>query len=112
MARFGQLALVALLPLASSALPAQETSDLDFLANMDEFHDIRKMLPARLAQEANLRLRQREETVARISTPEALAARRKLVRSTILDSIGGLPERTPLNARITGTLDRGDYKIE
>jgi cephalosporin-C deacetylase-like acetyl esterase len=91
---------------------AQQRTELDFLAGMDEFHNIRKMLPARLAQEANDRLRQRAETVARISTPEALAARRKLVRATILDSIGGLPERTPLNARVTGTLDRGDYKIE
>ncbi len=30
----------------------------------------------------------------------------------MLEAVGGLPERTPLNARVTGTLDRGDYKIE
>ena len=34
------------------------------------------------------------------------------MRATITESVGGFPERTPLNARITGTLDRGDYKIE
>jgi cephalosporin-C deacetylase-like acetyl esterase len=105
-------ALLTLLLLAPLPAPAQEKTDVDFLANMDEFHDIRKMLPARLSQEVNLRLRQRAATVARISTLDAIAARRKLVRATILDAIGGLPERTPLNARITGTLDRGDYKIE
>jgi cephalosporin-C deacetylase-like acetyl esterase len=107
-----QLALSALLLFAPSKASAQQKTDLDFLANMDEFHDIRKMLPTRLAQEVNFHLRQRAEVVARISTPDAVAARRKLVRATILESIGGLPERTPLNARITGTLDRGDYKIE
>ena len=98
--------------LAPFAARAQEKSELDFLAAMDEFHDIRKMLPARLAQEVNEHLRQREEAVAKISTPDALAERRKLVRATILESIGGLPDRTPLNARVTGTLDRGDYKVE
>jgi cephalosporin-C deacetylase-like acetyl esterase len=107
-----QLALSALLLLVPATASAQQRTDLDFLASLDEFHNIRTMLPARLAQEANDRLRQRAETVGRISTPDALAARRKLVRATILDSIGGLPERTPLNARITGTLDRGDYRIE
>src|SRR5580704_13678249 len=106
-----QLALVALIlfmPLA----PAQEKSDLDFLASVDEFHDIRKMLPARLAEEVNGHLRKRAEAIAKISTLDDLAARRKLVRATMLEAVGGLPERTPLNARVTGTLDRGDYKIE
>src|ERR1700731_424324 len=112
MAHICQLALAALLLLAPLAASAQEKSDLDFLAGMDEFHDIRKMLPARLALEVNQRLRQRAEVVAKISTLDDVAARRKLVRATILEVVGGLPERTPLNARVTGTLDRGDYKIE
>lgn len=112
MARHCQFALPVLLLLAASMAPAQQKSELDFLAAMDEFHDIRKMLPTRLAEEANYRLRQRAEAVARITTLDAVAARRKLVRATMLDAIGGLPERTPLNARVTGTLDRGDYKIE
>ena len=106
-----QLALVALIlfmPLAA----AQEKSDLDFLASMDQFHDIRKMLPARLAEEVNDHLRKRAEAIAKISTLDDLAARRKLVRATMLEAVGGLPERTPLNAHVTGTLDRGDYKIE
>ena len=107
-----QLAFVSLVLVCPLVASAQGRTDLDFLANMDEFHDIRKMLPARLAQEVNDQLRQRAEVAARISTLDAVAARRKLVRATILESIGGLPERTPLNARITGTLDRGDYKIE
>src|SRR4051812_15803660 len=94
--RLACLGLVLLGPLTASA---QEKTELDFLAAMDEFHDIRKMLPARLSQEVNDRLRQRAETVARISTLDAIAARRKLVRATILQAIGGLPERTPLNAR-------------
>src|SRR5436190_9180013 len=30
----------------------------------------------------------------------------------MLKNLGGFPDRTPLNARITGVLDRGDYVIE
>jgi cephalosporin-C deacetylase-like acetyl esterase len=107
-----QLGLVALILLTPYATPAQEKSDLDFLAAMDEFRDIRKMLPVHLALEVNEHLRQRAEVIAKISTLDALAERRKLVRATILKAIGGFPDRTPLNPRITGTLDRGDYKIE
>src|ERR1035438_276029 len=112
MAFICQLSLVALVMLAPLRMFAQEKSDLDFLANMDEFHGVRKMLPARLAQEASEYLRRRAEVVAQISTLDAIAARRKLVRATILESIGGLPERTPLTAPVSGPLDRGDYKIE
>jgi cephalosporin-C deacetylase-like acetyl esterase len=107
-----QLAVLAVTLLAPASVPAQENSDLDFLANIGEFHDLRKMLPSRLMGEANELLRQRAAAVAGMSTLDAVEARRKLTRATILASIGGLPERTPLNPRITGTLDRGDYKIE
>lgn len=106
--QLGIAALILIAPLAA----AEEKNELDFLAAMDEFHDIRKMLPAQLSKEVNEHLRERAEVVAKISTLDDIAARRKLVRETIMAAIGGLPDRTPLNARVTGTLDRGDYKIE
>ena len=91
---------------------AQEDPELDFLSSLDEFHDLRKMLPNWLMNEANQRLRQRAALTAGISTLDAVAARRKLVRTKISESIGAFPERTPLNPRITGAIDRGDYRIE
>lgn len=105
------VALGVVLSLPFSARP-QENTDLDFLANIGEFHDIRKMLPSQLMREAGEHLRHRAAAVEGMSTLDAVAARRKLVRATLLESIGGLPERTPLNPRITGVIDRGDYKIE
>jgi cephalosporin-C deacetylase-like acetyl esterase len=91
---------------------AQEDPDLDFLTNIGEFRDLRKMLPAHLMNEANEHLRQRAAAIAGISTLDAVADRRKLVRGKISESVGGFPERTPLNARTVSTLDRGDFKIE
>lgn len=107
-----QLVFFASIAVVPWTIQAQEKSDLDFLAAMDQFHDIRRMLPARLAADVNEHLRQRAEVVAKISTLDGIAERRKLTRATILKAIGGLPDRTPLNARVTGSLDRGEYKIE
>lgn len=49
--------------------------------------------------------------VAAAGTP-AFAARCREIRAQALASFGGLPERTPLNARITGTVRRPGYRIE
>jgi len=57
--------------------------------------------------------RQREAQLAAITTPAGVAARAEWVRREFLRAIGGLPgTRTPLNARITGTLVREGYRIE
>lgn len=45
-------------------------------------------------------------------TPEAIAAYQKRLREQILESIGGLPERTPLKPQITGTVSRPGYRVE
>ena len=112
MALLCQIAFLCVALSVPTVMRAQEDSDLDFLANIGEFRDLRKMLPAHLMNEANGHLRQRAAAIAGISTLDAVAARRKLVRAKILESVGGFPERTPLNPRIVGTIDRGDYKIE
>jgi cephalosporin-C deacetylase-like acetyl esterase len=112
MALLCQLALLCVVLLAPTMVRAQEDPDLDFLANIGEFRDLRKMLPANLMNQANQHLRQRAAAIAGLSTLDAVAARRKLVREKILESIGGLPQRTPLNPRIVGAIDRGDYRIE
>lgn len=54
----------------------------------------------------------RAQAVARISTPEQVAERQAYIRSKVLEALGGFPEKTPLNARITGTLERDGYRVE
>lgn len=47
------------------------------------------------------------------STADAVRRRAGEIRRQVLDAMGGLPDvRTPLNARITGRLDRDGYRIE
>ena len=45
-------------------------------------------------------------------TKEKLAVRQAHVRAGVLDAIGGLPEKTPLNARVTGRIQKDGYVIE
>ena len=45
-------------------------------------------------------------------TKEKLAAHQAWVRAGVLSAIGGLPEKTPLNARVTGRIKKDGYVIE
>ncbi|OGD18855.1 MAG: hypothetical protein A2W03_04220 [Candidatus Aminicenantes bacterium RBG_16_63_16] len=47
-----------------------------------------------------------------LTTPEAISAYRARLRAKFLEAIGGLPERTPLNPQVTGTLSRDGYRVE
>ena len=54
----------------------------------------------------------RAARVAALRTPAEVRARQEYIRRKLVEEVGGFPEKTALNARITGTLDRGDYKVE
>lgn len=57
--------------------------------------------------------RARAGQLARLQTAGEVRQRAEFVRAEFLRAIGGLPaERTPLNARVTGTLERQGYRIE
>ena len=64
----------------------------------------------RIAQQ---QLSEREATVARIRTVGEAKARQAWVRAKILELLGGLPDYNgPLNARVTGRIERSHYSIE
>jgi hypothetical protein len=44
--------------------------------------------------------------------PEAIAAYQKRLREKVLEVIGGLPERTPLEPQVVGTVTRPGYRVE
>src|SRR5437016_5046630 len=101
-----------LILLAAPSAMAQRADNWDFLSDPSSFHDIHGMLPAYLKAKAFALLDQRQQAIARISTPADLKARQQYVRERIRSYLGDLPERTPLNPRVIGSLDRGDYRIE
>src|SRR5262245_63635739 len=104
------LAMTALMTDKSPTQYAQVSAeDLNVLTGVA---NPRRMLPDYLDQIALRYLAERERRVAQISTREEIEQRRRFIREKILQSIGGLPERAPLNPRLTGTLKRDGYRIE
>jgi cephalosporin-C deacetylase-like acetyl esterase len=76
-------------------------------------NDAREQLIASLNERALHMLETRAKSVAAIQTRAAADQREAAVRQTVLRSMGGLPDqRGPLNAKITGTLDREGFRIE
>ena len=62
---------------------------------------------------AQQQLADREAALAKIHTVREAEARQAQVRAKILELLGGLPNYDgPLNARVTGRIDRPRYTIE
>src|SRR5260370_334235 len=62
---------------------------------------------------AQQQLDRREAAVKAVTTVDQAEARKQWVRAKILELIGGLPDYTgPLNAKITGRIERHGYIIE
>jgi cephalosporin-C deacetylase-like acetyl esterase len=72
----------------------------------------RRLLPDALNQIAFGFLNEREKHIARLTSREDITARQRYIRERFLKAIGGLPERTPLNPKVVGTLKRDGYRIE
>ncbi len=71
------------------------------------------MLQSYLQKIARQQLSSRKDLISGIQTREQFEKRRAEVRRQLVTMMGGLPgERSPLNLRKTGVIDRGDYRIE
>jgi dienelactone hydrolase len=104
-----KISALALFAFAVALLPPALAGDLTVLPPSDA---PRGMVEAHLLAQAMAALDRREAAYEKVKTPEQVAAWQNERREFFLRQLGGLPERTPLNAQITGTLDRGDYRIE
>src|SRR5688572_6951095 len=109
-----RIALVSFLLLSPLVGPvaAQTSQELNFLSGLEESRTLRNMLPDYLERLAKALLEERKKKIALFTTPQEVANRKEYVRARMLQAIGALPERTPLNAKVVGVLDRDDYKIE
>src|SRR5205809_4161109 len=90
-----------------SGAPGVELS-VEHDALPDYSHDLERYL-VRLASAARER---RKQIINAISTPQGILERQKVVTEQIWKMLGGPFERTPLNPRITGTVERSGYRIE
>jgi cephalosporin-C deacetylase-like acetyl esterase len=101
-----------LVGLVSVPTEAQEFEDLNFASGLEQFHDIRAMLPSYLNNIGLQMLTQRQRQIERLVTIEDVSRRKDFLRERMLDDLGRFPDKTPLNARVVGALKRPAYKIE
>lgn len=86
---------------------------LKFGPRIDGYYDVEDQLIHYIRRRAEAAFRRREDERAALTSVAAFEAYRERMRERFLKAIGGLPgEKTKLNAKVTGTLDRGAYTIE
>lgn len=74
--------------------------------------DYSKCLPDYLSSLARAAYEKRNAELDRVTSPEAVRQRQQWVRETCWKLVGGEPERTPLNARVTGQFERDGYRLQ
>jgi dienelactone hydrolase len=65
-----------------------------------------------LLQQEDAALQKRRETYEALKTPAEIAAHQQRLRAEFVESLGGFPERTPLNARKVGEIASTGFHIE
>jgi cephalosporin-C deacetylase-like acetyl esterase len=65
-----------------------------------------------LSGQAQTAIERRRQAYELVKTPEQANAWQEARREFFLRQIGGLPERTPLNAKVVGSLSGEDYRVE
>ncbi len=81
-------------------------------AQHDSDPDPRQMLHRYLLTEAQKHFDTRRELIAKLQTPEDIAKRQAYLKGKFLEALGGFPEKTPLNAKVTGTLKADGFRVE
>src|SRR3954454_18212402 len=70
------------------------------------------MLSRYLKAQAGKAFEDRRAVVAPLKTPDDLARRQRELKGKFLEALGDLPDKTPLKARVVGTIEREGYRLE
>jgi dienelactone hydrolase len=76
------------------------------------YRDYSRCLPDYLRDLAESAYQLRNSEIAKLTTPAAVKARQEWVTETFWKLVGGMPDRTPLNARTVGSFERPGYRLE
>src|SRR5262249_36485180 len=102
--------LTAFLVLTIGAGPLSAQTKLKILTPEQE---PRKMLHNFLLCEAQKHFDERKKLVASLKTGDEIQKRQRELKARFLAAIGGLPqEKTPLNAKVVGTLKGNGFRVE
>ncbi len=86
--------------------------EFNVLYGRPEFEQADRVLSNHIRKLLNAVQQEREGVIANIRTPTDLERYQADTRASLARALGPLPERAPLQARVTGTLERGAYTVE
>src|SRR3954447_26326552 len=96
-----------------SIAPALPAAAQVYLSQPPQYANYSRALPDYLRRLTQAATKKRDDALAKLTTPEAIKARQAWARDTFWKLAGAGPvDRTPLNVKITGSLDRPGYKVE
>ena len=93
-------------------LTVSEASAEDELQCLTPEEQQKYQLYRQLQEQAYAALNRREAVFEELKSPDQIVARQKKLREFFLQQLGGLPERTAINARTVRTIPCDGYRIE
>ncbi|MGH9663284.1 MAG: hypothetical protein ACRD9L_02545, partial [Bryobacteraceae bacterium] len=76
------------------------------------YRDYSRCLPDYLRAQGERDYHLRNSAISKLTTEAAIRERQSWVTRTFWKLNGGMPERTPLNARTVGSFEREGYRVE
>jgi dienelactone hydrolase len=98
--------------LLNSGLIFSQQEDLNVMNRWIEWTNAENMLIRHLNTHAFALLDERDREISRLKTRADWVARQNKVQEILMEIVGPFPERTPLNARVTGIVKKDGYRIE
>jgi dienelactone hydrolase len=89
-----------------------QQENLNVLDNWIDWTDGKNMLIHHLNKQAYDYLDIRDKEIAGLKTVEDWTKRQKKVKDILMNIVGPFPEKTPLNAKVTGIVQKNGYRIE
>ena len=77
-----------------------------------EYSNARNSLYDHITKQAYDQLEKRAVKTSEIQSPSGWEERQEFIRKTLADCLGPFPEKTPLNAKITRTIQKDSYSVE
>ncbi|HLU90735.1 MAG TPA: acetylxylan esterase, partial [Cyclobacteriaceae bacterium] len=103
--------LMLLLSYYSDAVLAQE-ENLSVMHRWVEWSDGANMLAHHLNRQAFGYLDKRDEKIAGLKSEEDWKERQREMKQTLLNTVGPFPEKTPLNAKVSGVIKKEGFRVE
>ncbi len=93
-------------------MPMQAQDDVNLFNYWKFYSDAENSLYKYFCSVAFEQLDTRKTEINKLKTKEDWKERQAMVREKLLEIIGPFPEKSPLNARITGVIKRDGYRVE